>query len=79
MIIFHNQHVSSEFVTWSCWFWEIIIDFPQTLSLGHVDYGKLSLIFVILCHVVILVMGNYQSMIISHNQHNQVTKSEGNQ
>jgi hypothetical protein len=35
--------VPSDFVTWLCWLWddrgEIIIDFPQTLSLGHVGYG----------------------------------------
>ena len=46
-------------VTWSCWLWEIIIDFPQTLPLGHVGYGILSLISLRLCHLVMLVMGNY--------------------
>ena len=45
--------------SWSCWLREIIIDFPHTLSRGHVGYGKLSLIFLRLCHVVRLVMGNY--------------------
>jgi hypothetical protein len=37
----------------------IIIDFPQILSLGHVGYrptvGKLSLISLRLCHLVVLV------------------------
>jgi hypothetical protein len=47
-------------VTWSCWLWEIIIDFPQTLPLGHVGYGILSLISLRLCHLVMLVKGNYQ-------------------
>jgi hypothetical protein len=46
-------------VTWSCWLWVIIIDFPQTLSLGHVGYGKLSLISFRLYHLVKLVMVNY--------------------
>ena len=49
----------SDFVTWSSWVWLIIIDFPQTLSSGHVGYGKLSLISLILYHVVMLVKGNY--------------------
>jgi hypothetical protein len=49
----------SDFVTWSCWLREIIIDFPQTLSLGYVGYGKLSLISLRLCHLVMLVKGNY--------------------
>ena len=49
----------SDVVTWSCWLREIIIDFTQTLSLGHVGYGKLSLISLILCHVVMLVKVNY--------------------
>ena len=60
MLIMGNYHwFSSNFVTWSYWLWEIIIDFPQTLSLGHVGYGKWSLISLILCHVVMLVKGNY--------------------
>jgi hypothetical protein len=46
-------------VTWLCWLWLIIIDFPQTLSLGHDGYGKLSLIFLRFCYLVMLVMGNY--------------------
>jgi hypothetical protein len=66
MIISRSQHDHvtilrkiSDNVTWLCWLWEIVIDFPQTLSLGYVGYGKLSLIFLRICHVVILVMGNY--------------------
>jgi hypothetical protein len=54
MIINHNQH--DAYLQW-----EIIIDFPQTLSLGQVGYrttvGKLSLISLRLCHLVVLVMG----------------------
>ena len=39
MLVMGKYHwFSSEFVTWSYWLWEIIIDFPQTLSLGHVGY-----------------------------------------
>jgi hypothetical protein len=54
-----NYHwFPSNFVTWSCWLREIIIDFPQTLSLGHVGYGKLSLISLRPCHLVMLVMLN---------------------
>jgi hypothetical protein len=57
MLVKGNYHwFPSDFVTWSCWLWEIIIDFPQTLSLGHVGYGKLSLISLILCHLVMLVI-----------------------
>ena len=60
MLVMENYHwFPSDFVTWLCWLWEIISDFPQTLSLGYVGYGKLSLIFLRICHVVILVMGNY--------------------
>jgi hypothetical protein len=64
MLVKRNYHwFPSDFVTWSCWLWLIINDFPQTLSLGHVGYrmtvGKLSLISLRLCHVVMLVMVNY--------------------
>jgi hypothetical protein len=60
MLVMVNYHwFPSDFVTWSCWLWLIIIDFPQTLSLGHVGYGKLSLISFRLCHVVMLAMVNY--------------------
>ena len=60
MLIMVNYHwFPSDFVTWSFWLWLIIIDFPQILSLGHVGYGKLSLISLILCHVVMLVKVNY--------------------
>ena len=60
MLVMANYHwFPSDFVTWSCCLWLIIIDFPQTLSLGYVGYGKLSLIFLRICHVVMLVMGNY--------------------
>jgi succinate dehydrogenase/fumarate reductase cytochrome b subunit len=45
----------------ACWLWLIIIDFPQILSRGYVGYRKLSLIFLRICHVVMLVMVNYQS------------------
>jgi hypothetical protein len=38
--------------------WEIIIDFHQTLSSGHVGYGKLSLISLRLFRLVMLVMVN---------------------
>jgi hypothetical protein len=67
-----NYHwFPSDFVTWSSWLWLIIIDFPQTLSLGYVGYGtivgKLSLISLRFCQI------------INHNQFDQVTKSEGNQ
>jgi hypothetical protein len=55
-----NYHwFPSDFVTWSCWLWLIIIDFPQTLSLGHVGYEKLSLISLRFCHLVMLVKVNY--------------------
>jgi hypothetical protein len=46
-----NHWFPSYFVTWSCWLREIIIDFPQTLSRGQIDYGKLSLISLKLCHL----------------------------
>ena len=60
MLVMGNYHwFPSDFVTWSCWLREIIIDFPQTLSLGHVGYGKLSLISLRLCHLVMLATGNY--------------------
>ena len=60
MLVKGNYHwFPSDFVTWSCWLREIIIDFPQTLSLGHVGYGKWTLISLILCHVVILIKENY--------------------
>jgi hypothetical protein len=39
MIINHSKQDQATFVTWLCWLLEIIIDFPQTLSLGHVGYG----------------------------------------
>ena len=59
MLAKENYHwFSSEFVTWSCWLWEIILDFHQTLSSGHVGYGKLSLISLRLCRLVMLVMVN---------------------
>ena len=36
MLVKGNYHwFSSDFVTWSCWLREIIIDFLQTLSLGY--------------------------------------------
>jgi hypothetical protein len=59
MRVMGNYHwFPSDLVTWSCWLCLIVIDFPQTLSLGH-------------------------EMIISprssHNQHDQVTKSDGTQ
>jgi succinate dehydrogenase/fumarate reductase cytochrome b subunit len=60
MLVKGNYHwFPSDFATWSCWLRKIIIDFPQTLSLGYVGNGKLSLIFLRICHVVMLVMGNY--------------------
>jgi hypothetical protein len=60
MLVMVNYHwFPSDFVTWLCWLWEIITDFPQTLSRGYVGYGKLSLIFLWICHVVMLVMVNY--------------------
>jgi hypothetical protein len=60
MLVMGNYHwFPSDFVTWSCWLREIIIDFPQTLSLGHVGYGKLSLISLRLCHLVMLATGKY--------------------
>jgi hypothetical protein len=60
MLVVVNYHwFPSDFVTWSCWLWLIIIDFPQTLSRGYVGYEKLSLIFLRICHVVMLVMVNY--------------------
>ena len=60
MLVMVNYHwFHSDFVTWLCWLWEIITDFPQTLSRGYVGYGKSSLIFLWICHVVMLVMVNY--------------------
>ena len=60
MLVMVNYHwFSSDFVTWSCWLWLIIIDFPQIMLLGYVGYGKLSLISLRICHVVMLAMGNY--------------------
>ena len=60
MLVMVNYHwFPSDLVTWSCWLCLIMIDFPQTLSLGHVGYGKLFLISLRLCHLAMLVMGNY--------------------
>ena len=59
MLAKENFHwFPSDFVTWLCWLWEIITDFPQNLSRGHVGFGKLSLISLRLCHLVMLVMVN---------------------
>jgi hypothetical protein len=52
MIISLNQH---DQVTKS----EGNLDFRHTLSRGHIGYGKLSLISLRLCHLVMLVMVNY--------------------
>jgi hypothetical protein len=64
MVVKGNYHwFPSDIVTWLCWLWLIIIDFHQTLLLGHVGYGtivgKLSLPSLRLCHLVMLVMVNY--------------------
>ena len=60
MLVMVNYHwFPSDFVTWSWWLWLIIIDFPQIMLLGYVGYGKLSLISLRICHVVMLAMGNY--------------------
>jgi hypothetical protein len=62
---------------------QIIIDFHQTLSLGYVGYGKLSLIVLRIvtwsCWLWEIMIDFPKSMKISHNQNDQVTKSEGNQ
>ena len=60
MLVMGNYHwFPSDFVTWLCWLWESIIDFPQNLSHGHIGYGKLSLISLRLCHLVKLAIVNY--------------------
>jgi hypothetical protein len=63
-----------DFVTWSCWLREIIIDFPQTVT------WSCWLWLIINDFPQILSLGHvgYGSMIINHNKHDQVTKSEGN-
>jgi hypothetical protein len=62
-----NQHD-----TWSCWLWEIMIDFPQTLSLGYSFPSD----FVTWSSWVWLIIIDFPQTLSSHNQ---VTKSEGNQ